>query len=101
MIAEPAHGTADKDPNEEHRPAGKVSMTANRSTERVRLHRERRRVGLTPLTIEIYDKEVDDLVDHGLLPAGERNDRAAVAQAVGRVLDLAFRLLRGGWLPKG
>ena len=81
--------------------AGGMASRPRLSTERVHLHRERRRCGLTPLTIEIYDEEVDDLVDHGVLPADQRADRGAVAKALGQILDRAFRLLRGGWLPKG
>jgi len=96
MIAEPLQRSGNQDV-----PPGEAHIGSKPSTDRVRLHRERRRLGLTPLIIEVYDQEVDDLVDHGLLAADQRGDRGAVAQAIGQILDRAFRLLRGGWLPKG
>lgn len=74
------------------------SIDLNPSTERVRLHRARRRYGLIPVTVELYNKEVTDLVTHGLLPAEQRADRTAIGKALGRLLDRAFPALREGRL---
>lgn len=71
------------------------------STPRVQLHRSRRRSKLTPIVLEIRGSEIAELVEHGLLSVEQRQDRAAVARAIGRLLDRAFRYLLGGWPPKG
>ena len=49
--------------------------------ERMRRHRQRRRDGLHCLTIELYETEVDALIQRGLLKAETRNDSLAVIEA--------------------
>ena len=66
----------------------------NLSTDRVRLHRERRRRGLTPVTVEVFEREIRDLVRWGWLPPGEMRNRRAIAKAVERILGAAFEIGR-------
>jgi hypothetical protein len=86
---------------DEHTLPGERTKDPKRSTSRVQLHRDRCRRGLTPLTIELYGEEIDDLIRHGFLGADQREDRAELAKGLGQVLDRAFRVLRDGSLPKG
>ena len=73
------------------------------AAERMRLSRARRRKGLRMIRFAIRDSEVDGLVNHGLLDTACRNDRVAVAKALGGLLDrfpisrwqLALRPKRG------
>ena len=46
----------------------------NLGAERMRRHRQRRRDRLRCLTIELYETEVDALIQQGLLKAETRND---------------------------
>jgi hypothetical protein len=57
------------------------------TAERVRLHRERRRRGLRCLTIQIRDREIDALVQHGLLDDDRRDDTNAILAGLYRYLD--------------
>jgi hypothetical protein len=57
------------------------------AAERMRLHRERRRQGLSCLTIELRETEIDALVRRGLLKAETRNDEHAVRMALYAHLD--------------
>jgi len=52
------------------------------STERMRLHRDRRRRGLRCLTIELREAEIDALIRMGLLRAEARNNLPAVRDAL-------------------
>jgi hypothetical protein len=52
------------------------------AAQRMRDHRERRRLGLRSVTIQVFEKEVDTLVRKGLLEADARNDRHAVREAL-------------------
>ena len=52
------------------------------AAERMRRHRQRRRDGLRCLTIELYETEVDALIQKGLLKAETRNDSFAVIEAL-------------------
>jgi hypothetical protein len=57
------------------------------AAERMRLHRERRRLGLHCLTVELRDTEIDALVRKGLLTPETRNDMYAVRKALYEHLD--------------
>ena len=61
------------------------------STERVRRHRARRRRGLVPVQIVLFEKEVDELIRRQLLPADARADHVAIGKAIGKLLDKALR----------
>ena len=52
------------------------------AAERMRLHRERRRLGLRCLTIELRETEIDTLVRMELLRAEMRNDATAITEAL-------------------
>jgi hypothetical protein len=54
---------------------------------RVRRARERRRDRLRVIPFEVRDDEIEGLVQIGLLNPEDRNNRAAVALAVGTFLD--------------
>ena len=54
---------------------------------RMRRSRELRRKGLRIVQFAVRDTEVDALVGHGLLDPARREDRAAIARALGRLLD--------------
>ena len=60
------------------------------AAERMRLHRERRRMGLRCLMIELRDTEIDALVRMGLLGAETRNDEIAIRDALHSFLDETF-----------
>jgi hypothetical protein len=57
------------------------------AAERMRLHRERRRLGLRCFTIELRETEIDALIRKGLLRAEMRNDQNAVSEALYAYLD--------------
>ena len=59
-------------------------MTAppNLAAERMRRHRQRQRDGLRCLTIELYETEIDALIQRGLLKAETRNDSFAIIEAL-------------------
>ena len=54
---------------------------------RMRRSRERRRDKLRVIPFEIRDTEIGGLVTRGMLDPVARNDRDAVASALGRLLD--------------
>ena len=53
----------------------------------MRLHRERRSLGLRCLTIELRETEIDALIREGLLTSETRNDQNAVCSALYEFLD--------------
>jgi hypothetical protein len=57
------------------------------AVERMRLHRQRRRLGLRCIVIELRETEVDELVRRGLLTEDARDDRFALRKAVHSHLD--------------
>jgi hypothetical protein len=61
--------------------------TRSAAAERMRLHRERRRLGLRCFTIELRETEIDALIRKGLLRAEMRNDQNAVSEALYAYLD--------------
>jgi len=66
------------------------------STERVRRHRERRRLGLRLAHLEVRPSEIAFLREQGWLQLGEEDDPGALAHAVGRLLDLLMPELEAG-----
>jgi hypothetical protein len=54
----------------------------NLAAERMRLHRERRQLGLRCLMIELHEAEIDELVRKGLLKWETRNDRNEIVKAI-------------------
>jgi len=58
------------------------STTRSAAAERMRLHRERRRLGLRCLMIELRETEIDALVRRGLLKWETRNNPGVVKQAL-------------------
>jgi hypothetical protein len=58
---------------------------------RMRRSRELRRKGLRIVQFAVRDAEVDALVSHGLLNPVDRQDRAAIARALGRLLVRRIR----------
>jgi hypothetical protein len=61
--------------------------TRSAAAERMRLHRERRRLGLRCLMIQIRETEIDVLIGKGFLRAETRNDLYAVREALYAHLD--------------
>jgi hypothetical protein len=57
-------------------------MARSTAAERMRLHRERRRLGLRCVTIELRATEIDALIRRGLLRGEMRNDANAVTEAL-------------------
>src|SRR5260370_26745644 len=57
------------------------------AAERMRLHRERRRLGLRCLLVELRVTEIDVLVRRNFLKAETRNDMYAVRRALYQYLD--------------
>jgi hypothetical protein len=60
---------------------------ASRAAQRMRLHRQRLRLGLRCIVVELRETEVDELVRRGLLSEDARNDPVAVRQALYSHLD--------------
>jgi hypothetical protein len=52
------------------------------AAERMRLHRQRRRLGLRCIVVELRETEVDELIRKGLLGQDARNDRFALRKAL-------------------
>jgi hypothetical protein len=53
----------------------------------MRLSRLRRRDGMRVIPFEVRDAEIEGLVTHGLLDPARRNDREAIARALGNLID--------------
>ena len=66
-------------------PAPKRARSA--AAERMRLHRERRRMGLRCLTIQVFETEIDRLIRNGFLNWEMRNDQIAIRDALHSFLD--------------
>jgi hypothetical protein len=67
----------------EHSPQIGHSLAADR----MRLHRERQRIGLRCIMIQLRETEIDVLVRKGLLNRGRRDDRSAIVKALHTHLD--------------
>lgn len=59
----------------------------NLAAERMRLHRERRRLGLRCLMIQLRETEIDALIRIGLLKPDMRHDPGAINEALYLFLD--------------
>ena len=70
----------------------KAQIARAQSAERMRRSRDRRRKGLRCCTLQIRDREIEALIDRGLISSGEQTDRRAVVNALHKFLDRAF-----GW----
>ena len=68
-----------------------ASRARSPKAERMARCRQRRKNGLRCLMIELWEAEVDALIRHRLLGPDDRNNRAAVVQALYRFLDEALR----------
>jgi len=68
-------------------PSTNASAAPSAAAQRMRLHRERRRLGLRCLTIQLRETEVDTLIHKGMLNAEVRNDPIAVSKALYAHLD--------------
>jgi hypothetical protein len=67
-------------------------LGAMTSTERVRKHRQRKRTGLTVLSVPVDLGAVAEfLIDHGFLEAWDDRDRDAVARALAAALAVWAR----------
>ena len=54
---------------------------------RMRAHRERRRMGLRCVTVQLREKEIHVLIQKGFLKADARNDVYAIRDAMHAYLD--------------
>ena len=52
------------------------------AAERMRLHRERRRLGLRCFSVQLRETEIDVLIGKGMLNAETRNDPSAITDAL-------------------
>ena len=66
-------------------------MSRSAAAERMRAHRKRRRSGLRCFTLQIRAREIDVLVQRGLLEPDARNEPYAVIMALYRHLDKTLR----------
>ena len=57
------------------------------AADRMRLSRQRRRDGMRVIPFEVRDVEIESLVRLELLDAAARDDRTAIARALGNLLD--------------
>jgi hypothetical protein len=57
------------------------------AAERMRRSRARRRDGIASYTVQVRDREVDVLIQLGLLPAAERANRHSVIEALHSFFD--------------
>jgi hypothetical protein len=64
-----------------------VDESPTRAAERMRRYRQRRRRGVSCVTIQLFESEISVLVQWGLLDPTQRHDRAAIARAMGFFLD--------------
>jgi hypothetical protein len=62
-------------------------MAGSTPAARMRAHRERRRLGLRCVTVQLRETEIDVLIRTNLLKADARNDARAVRDALHTYLD--------------
>jgi hypothetical protein len=65
----------------------KAPVRHRSAAERMRLSRLRRRDGMRCIQFEVRDAEIEALVTHGLLVPVDRNNRNAIARALGNLID--------------
>ena len=63
-------------------PSTNAPAAPSAAAQRMRLHRERRRLGLRCLSIQLRETEVEALIHKGLLNTEMRNDPIAVVEAL-------------------
>lgn len=80
-----AHGV--ESPSARGKPRRRSTQQRRESAKRMRLHRERKRRGLSCITVEIRNTEIAALIRSGYLPRAGCRDKGAVAAAVHDFLD--------------
>ena len=65
-------------------------IARSRGAERMRASRERRRLGLRCVTVELFQTEIDLLIRWGLLKADARHDTRSVRDSLHAFLDRAL-----------
>jgi hypothetical protein len=63
-----------------------VGRKRRSAAERMRMSRVRRHDGVSCVLFEVRDCEIDRLVTYGLLNPAQRNDRRAIAVALGNLM---------------
>jgi hypothetical protein len=61
------------------------------AAERMRAHRERRRLGLRSVRVQIREREIDVLIRRGLLKTDARNELCAVRDALHRHFEATLK----------
>jgi hypothetical protein len=64
-----------------------IQGTPTDAAERMRLHRERKRLGLRCIMIELRETEIDELIRRKYLSADMHDDAAAIRDALYRHLE--------------
>ncbi|MGO8915290.1 MAG: hypothetical protein ACLQJR_05230 [Stellaceae bacterium] len=67
--------------------------------ERARAYRRRRKDGLVPVTVDVFEVEISLLEQLKFIPPGQGSNRISVGNGVTLVLDRAMRALAAGTLP--
>jgi hypothetical protein len=68
-------------------------------TQRQQRYRQRQRKKLVPIVVNIFEREVQDLVAHGLLSSAHGENRAEIGRVLEKLIGRAFAALRSGKLP--
>jgi len=71
---------------------------AGSSTARARESRRRKKDGLRQITVELFEREIDEFAQHGLLATHERGDKIAVSHALYLVIEAALGAIQSGTL---
>jgi hypothetical protein len=69
-------------------------MAYSPAAQRMRDRRERRRLGLRCVMVQVFEKELDVLISRGLLETDARNDRHAIREALHKHLSRALSTAR-------
>jgi predicted N-formylglutamate amidohydrolase len=75
------------DPDVELIEATNEPLAPSPAANRMRLHRQRRHMGLRCVVVELRETEIDDLTKKGFLKDDGRNDIRAVREALHRFFD--------------
>jgi hypothetical protein len=71
-----------------------TATTISAAAKRMRLHRERRSLGLRCLTIMLHEAEIDALICNGFLNFETRNDPNAICAALYNLFDRTLGAIR-------
>jgi hypothetical protein len=71
-----------------------TATTISAAAKRMRLHRERRSLGLRCLTIMLHETEIDALIREGFLNYEARNDPNAICAALYELFDRTLGAIR-------